>query len=155
MLQFPYQPVPIVGSPPPSLPTATTDHWRPFVPMSVIGPTGRSRYFNRALVDPGSDDTIFPIAIVRPLAVPLRPSTGHTLRWRGQVYQLRFGDVQLQMADDTTTYRWPATIAFSDAPIPYRLLGYAGCLQFFDATFRGADHTVELEPNRAYPGTTS
>ena len=155
MLQFPYQPVPLIGTPPPSLPATTTAHWRPFVPMTIIAPSGRSRTFNRVLVDPGSDDTVFPMAIVSRLHVTLRPDTAHRLRWRGQLYELRFGDVDLQMTDDVTTYRWPATVGFSDAPIPYRILGYAGCLQFFDVTFRGDERFVELEPNRLYPGATT
>ena len=152
MLQFPYQPVPLIGPPAPSLPAATTDHWRPFVPLTVIGPSGHFRFFNRALVDPGSDDTIFPLAIAGRLAVSLRADHGHRVRWRGQIYPLQFGDVELQMTDTITTFRWPAIIGFSDAPISYRILGYAGCLQFFDVTFRGDDHLVELEPNRSYPG---
>lgn len=155
MLQLPYQPVPLIGPPPPSLPATTTAHWRPFAPVTIIGPSGRSRYFNRALVDPGSDDTVFPMMIVGRLRVTLRPDIGHKLRWRGQLYELRFGDVELRMTDDATTYRWPATVGFSHAPIPYRILGYAGCLQFFDVTFRGDDRIVELEPNRSYPGTTT
>lgn len=103
MLQFPYQPVPLVGPTPPSLAAKTTAHWRPFAPMTIIGPNGRSRYFNRALIDPGSDDTVFPIAIVGRIGVTLRPDVGHRLRWRGQLYELRFGDVELQMTDEITT----------------------------------------------------
>ena len=121
--------------------------------VTSIGTAGRSRYFKRGLVDPGSDDTVFPPAIVRRIGVTLRPNTGHTLRWRGQLYQLRFGDVDLHLTDNATTYRWPAIVGFSDAPITYRILGYAGCLQFFDVTFRGDDRIVEFEPNRTYPGT--
>ena len=120
-----------------------------------MGPSGRSRYFNRTLVDPGSDDTGFPMVIVARLGVMLRPDTGHKLRWRGQLYELRFGDVELQRTDDATTDRWPATVGFSDAPIPYRILGYAGCLQYFDVTFCGDDRIVELDSNRSYPGTAT
>ena len=50
-------------------------------------------------------------------------------------------------------WQWPAVIGFSPAPIRYPILGQAGCLQFFDAKFFGADLAVELEVNRAYPGT--
>jgi hypothetical protein len=121
----------------------------------IIGPTGSFRYFNRALVDPGADDSIFPLVTAGQIGVSLRVDTGHTLRWRGQLYPLRFGDVELQIADGSATCRWPATVGFSGAPIPYRLLGYAGCLQFFDVMFRGEIRIVEFEPNRSYPGTTA
>jgi hypothetical protein len=45
-----------------------------------------------------------------------------------------------------------AIVCFSNAPIPYRILGYAGCLQFFNVTFRGADRITEIEPNQSCPG---
>ena len=153
MLQFPYEPVPLTGVPPASLPSTATARWRPFVPVTIVGPTGVSRYFKRALVDPGADDTVFPLDIVTRLHVVLRPDTGHRLRWRGQLYPLRYGDVELQLAESGTVYRWTAVVCFSNAPIPYRILGYAGCLEFFDVTFRGADRLVDIEPNPSYAGT--
>ena len=153
MLQFPYQPVPLVGTPPPSLPPTATVRWRPFAPVTIIGPTGVSRRFQRALVDPGADDTVFPLELVDRLRMVLRPDTGQKLRWRGEVYQLRYGDAELELADGDTLYRWTTVVCFSRAPIPYRILGYAGCLEFFNVTFRGADQTVEIEPNLSYPGT--
>ena len=84
MLQFPYQPVPLIGPSPPSLPPTATVHWRPFVPVTIIGTAGRSRYFKRGLVDPGSDDTVFPLAIEAD-ATQLPPLNGATPRassWR-------------------------------------------------------------------------
>jgi hypothetical protein len=153
MLQFPYEPVPLTGPPPASLPSTATAHWRPFAPVTIIGPTGVSRYFKRALVDPGADDTVFPLDLVAKLNVPLRPDTGHGLRWRGQLYSLRYGEVELQLAEGGTAYRWTAVVCFSSAPIPYRILGHAGCLEFFNVTFRGADRSIEIEPNQAYTGT--
>jgi len=112
-----------------------------------------SRRFQRALVDPGADDTVFPLELVDRLRMVLRPDTGQKLRWRGEVYQLRYGDAELELADGDTLYRWTTVVCFSRAPIPYRILGYAGCLEFFNVTFRGADQTVEIEPNLSYPGT--
>ena len=153
MLQFPYEPVPLIGPPPASLLSTATARWRPFVPLTIIGATGVCRHFNRALVDPGADDTVFPLDLVAKLHVVLRPDTGHGLRWRGQFYRLRYGEVDLQLTDGSTAYRWTAVVCFSNAPIPYRILGYAGSLQFFDVTFRGADRITEIEPNQAYPGT--
>jgi len=94
MLQFPYQPVPLVGTAPPSLPPTATVRWRPFAPVTIVGPAGVSRRFQRALLDPGADDTVFPLELVQRLRVTLRPDTGHKLRWRGQAYQLRYGDVE-------------------------------------------------------------
>lgn len=153
MLQFPYLPVPLVGPVPPSSSAGASCRFRPFVPITIRGPAGQSRYYRRALVDPGSDDTIFPLVIASRIGVKLRPDSGHRLRWTGQAYPLRFGDVQLELSDGTTVWRWPAIVAFCDAPIPYRLLGYAGCLEFMDVLFRGGDRIVELNVNSLFPGT--
>jgi hypothetical protein len=101
------------------------------------------------------DDTVFPIAIVRTLGVTLRPDVGEKLRWRGRPYDLRFGDVELSLADNVAIWRWPAAVGCSAAPMPSILLGYRACLEFLDATFRGHDRVVELDANRSYPGTTS
>ena len=152
MLQFPYEPVPLTGPAPPSLRSTATAHWRPFAPVTIVGPTGVSRHFQRALIDPGADDTVFPLDLVSVLRVVLRPDTGHRLRWRGQQYPLRYGEVALQLAEGGTTFRWTAVVCFCNAPIPYRILGNAGCLEFFDVTFRGADRLVEFEPNESYAG---
>ena len=62
MLQFPYQSEPLIGPPPPSLPASALIRWRPLIPVTLIGPGGKRRPFTRALLDTGSDDTIFPMA---------------------------------------------------------------------------------------------
>jgi hypothetical protein len=120
--------------------------------VTVIGPTGR-RFFPRALLDPGADDTVLLLAIAGLIGVALLADTGHGIRWRGQSYSLRFGAVELELSDGSAVWRWPAVVAFSPAPIRYPILGICGCLQFFDARFRGADRVVELDTNRSYPGT--
>lgn len=153
MLQFPYQSEPLRGSPPPSLRPGATVRWRPLIPVRLIGPAGQSRYFTKALLDTGSDDTVFPMGVAVLLGIRLQDATGHVVRWRGQGYQLRFGNVDLELTDGGSSLRWTAMIAFSDAPIRYPLLGNSGCLEFFDAKFFGEDRLVQLEANPAHPGT--
>jgi hypothetical protein len=156
ILRFPYQDEPFTGPPPPSLPAGAGAVWRPLIPITLIGPTGKFRAYTRAILDPGADDTVFTIDTARRLAISLLPHTGHGLRWRGQLHALRFGKVELQIAaDDGSVWQWPAVIAFSPAPLRYPILGQAGCLQFFDARFLGADLAVELEANPTFPGTQS
>lgn len=101
MLRFPYLPEPLAGPPPPSLPAGVTSRWRPLLPVRVIGPAGHFRYFPRALLDPGADDTVFPLDLVAALGIVLLPHAGHGVRWRGQLYPLRFGNVHLELADDS------------------------------------------------------
>ncbi len=109
----------------------------------------------RAVVDSAADDSVFPLVTARWINVNFRTDTGHRVRWRGQVHPLRFGDVELVLDDGHSVWRWRTVLGLSPAPIRYPILGTAGCLQFIDARFRGADTIVELEPNRLYPGTIS
>jgi hypothetical protein len=153
MSRFPYQPEPLHGPLPPSLPPGTTVRWRPLAPVAMLGPTALVRRFSRALLDSGADDTSFPLDTVTRLNVPLISDMGQRVRWRGQVYSLRFGPVELELSDGQSTWRWRAVVGFSPAPISYPILGTGGYLQFMDARFLGADLVVELETNRLYSGT--
>src|SRR5712671_4765933 len=49
----------------------------------------------------------FSTRICRLDRVILRPHLGHGLRWRGQSYPLRFGDVELELSDSVQVCRWP------------------------------------------------
>ncbi len=153
MLRFPYQDEQFAGPAPPSLPTSAVARWRPLIPITIFGQTGLSDGFYRAILDSAADDTVFPIDLARRLGVRLHPPSGHGLRWRGQLYPLRFGDVELSITDSVSVWRWPAVVSFSPAQIRYPILGQAGCLQFMDARFLGADLAVELEVNRTFHGT--
>jgi hypothetical protein len=153
MLRFPYLEEPLVGLAPPSLPVGAVIRWRPLVPVTLIGPTGQMWDYGRAVLDPAADDTVFPLDTARRIGARLRPDTGHRIRWRGQLHALRFGDVELLLTDNGSTWRWPAVVGFSPAPLRYPILGQSGCLEFLDARFLGADRILELETNRAYAGT--
>jgi hypothetical protein len=123
------------------------------VAVWVFGPGGQRRYFPEALLDTGSADVIFPGMTATFIGVLLIPSAGHYLHWHGAAYPLRFAKVEVRFTTTTASCRWPAVVGFSSAPIKYPLLGITGCLEFFDATFRGEDHVVELVPNGSFPGS--
>ena len=152
ILRFPWLDEPLRGPAPPSLPPGTTSRWRPLVPVRIYGPSGIRLQFGRALIDPGADDTIFPLDVATLLNIGLYPPTAHMMRWRGGQYALSFGDVELELADDDgVAVRWAATMAFTKAPIRYPLLGVAGCIQFFDTRLSGEDRLVEIEPGQSCP----
>jgi hypothetical protein len=153
MLRFLYQAEPLTGPAAPSKPAAAAVHWRPLVPVTVIGSGGVTRDFGRAVLDTGADDTVFPLGTALHIGAQLLPDTGHRVRWRGQLHPPRFSKVELMLTDDTSVWRWPAVVAFSPAPLRYPILGQAGCLQFMNARFLGAVLLAELEANRTYPGT--
>jgi hypothetical protein len=66
---------------------------------------------------------------------------------------VKYAQVTLRMADAKERREWPAWVGFTPALTNYALLGFAGCLQYFDATFYGALEEVELLVNPLYPGT--
>jgi hypothetical protein len=152
MLQFPYLPRRLRPPAPPNLPATSHFRLRPIVPVTLIGPTNL-RHRDQAVLDTGSDECLFPEIFLHVIGGMLRPETGYSITWRGTAYPIRYADISLMLADDASSYRWPATVAFTSAPLRYALLGTAGCLQYFDARFLGADRTVELEANWTYPGT--
>ena len=74
------------------------------------------------------------------------------MRWRGQPFALRFGEVELELTDAVgSTLRWPATVAFTTANVRYPLLGMCGCLNFFDVKYLGSSQLLEVEPNASFP----
>lgn len=152
MMRFPYQDELLTGPPPPSLPASANVRSRPLVPVTIFGPGGLFRDFGRAVLDPAADDTVFPIDTAQRLGIQLRPDSGHRVRWRGQLHPLRFGDAELVLTDNIVVWRWSAVVGFSPAPLRYPILGQAGCLQFIDVNFLGADRIVEMEINRTFAG---
>lgn len=64
---------------------------------------------------------------------------------------IRYAQLSLRITDGLEKREWPAWVGFS--PLIQRpLLGFAGFLQFFTATFRGDYEEIELTINRLYPG---
>lgn len=153
MLQFPYQDEQLKGTTPHSPPSTATYRFRPLIPIAIGRPLRRWQT-TKAVLDIGADDTIFPTAIMQLIGAVALPDRGSRIIWQGKRFTIQYAQVRLFMADDVSTYSWQATVAFTPAPLKYPLLGLAGCLQYFDARFRGADRTVELDANWSYPGTT-
>lgn len=59
----------------------------------------------------------------------------------------------MRIASATEHRAWTAWVGFTSTPVRRALLGFAGFLQFFDATFYGHREEVELAVNGLYPGT--
>ncbi len=124
---------------------------RPLVTIRIRGPVA-ARRMRSALLDTGSQDTLFPMAIAQPLGIVLGGER-YSLKWRGVRYWVEFHDVELELTTSELVWRWRTRVGFTSAPLPYALLGQRGCLNFLDAKFYGAHQMVELETNRAFPGS--
>jgi len=125
---------------------------RPVVTIAVLGPTGSVP--KDALLDTGSDDTTFLENVAISIGLDLTHAPVRYLTGIGPAgYRIRYAQVRLRLTDGVEYRDWPAWVGFTDAPLPFPTLGFAGCLQFFSEGFHGDRQEVELAVNSLYPGT--
>ena len=91
------------------------------------------------LLDTGADETVLEEWMAGYLGIDLNgaPEQPVNLIGRPGMIACRYAMVELLITDAQETYRWSALVGFVPLKLHYQLLGYAGCLQFFDAEFRG------------------
>ena len=137
--------------PSPTVPSGVL--YRPEVTIEVIGL--RRIETIQALVDTGSDETVFPASLARAIGVQLdHAATGQASAVGGHAVQLVPGSVVLQISEGGRVYRWQSTVGFLEVEQPedeVALLGYAGFLEFFRATFDSQIHELELTANDRFP----
>lgn len=64
---------------------------------------------------------------------------------------MQFARVLLQLDDaDEIRAKWSAEVGFVADGLAMPLLGFGGCLRFFDATFYGKRQEAVLEPNELF-----
>ena len=124
---------------------------RPIIAVTLIGPL---RSLARdCLLDTAADEIVFPEHLARGIGTDLSattPETSHYVRF-GSI-TVRRAVIALRLTDGVEIREWSAIASFTPSRLIYPILGFAGCLQFFDATFRGAIEEVELTTNALYPG---
>ena len=109
---------------------------RPWVTVTLLGPSNSKAI--RALLDTGADDTVFPEDAADILGIDLTNTPSRNLTGIGPAgYRVRYAEIRLRLTDGKEFREWPAWVGFTDAPLPIATLGFAGCLQFFTATFHG------------------
>jgi hypothetical protein len=124
---------------------------RPIVAVTLIGPADSRPH--DALLDTGGDETIFPDKLASKIGIDLANApAGQIHRIGAAVIDVRYAEVTLRLADNNERREWNAWIAFARQKLPYSVLGFAGCLQFFTSTFHGDREEVTLEVNSLYPG---
>lgn len=128
-----------------------THRFRPIIPITLVGPGGSALF--EGLLDTGSDFVVFSEQVAADVGIDLSQSPATTAAGVGGAASMRFADVSLRTADATERREWPARVAFTAAKMRQPILGRAGCLEFFTATFRGDVREVELAVNAAFPGT--
>ncbi|HKI30641.1 MAG TPA: hypothetical protein VKA46_02025 [Gemmataceae bacterium] len=125
---------------------------RPIVTITLIGPTG-SRAIEGGL-DSHADDTVFPEQYAVQIGIDLTNAPRGTAAGIGQVpVPVKYALVTLRLTDGVEQREWTGWVGFTPVLSRYALLGFAGCLQFFTATFFGDLEEVELTVNSLYRGT--
>lgn len=126
---------------------------RPEIPVTVIGRRDASPIIG--LVDTGSDNTILPMSVAERLGVPVRATAGPpTQVFGGNHVQLFAGEAELELQSGDEVIRWKADLYFHDFPpgeVEVAILGHAGFLNYFTATFDGLDGILTLLPNEELP----
>ncbi|MBX9579577.1 MAG: retroviral-like aspartic protease family protein [Gemmataceae bacterium] len=124
---------------------------RPVFTVTVIGPAGD--WAGPALLDTGADDTIFREDVAARVGLDLSAAPTGAASGVGAVgFPIRYAEVRLRLTDGNEFREWPARVGFTAAPLKRALLGHAGFLQFFTATFDGHRERVELAANALDPG---
>ncbi len=124
---------------------------RPLIAVTLIGPAGT--IVETAHLDPGSDDTVFPVYLAAKIGVDLTAAPqGEAAGVGNLVVPLRYAQATLRLASGQERCEWQAWVASTEAPLKRPLLGFAGFMQFFTATFHGDQEEVELAVNSLFPG---
>jgi hypothetical protein len=125
---------------------------RAVIGVTIVGPTGsRAR---DAVLDTAADDTIFSDFLAATIGVDLSNAPSGTASGVGPA-TFPFGTRRFACVwtDGVEQRDWPCWDGFTPVRIPYPMLSFAGCLQFFTATFHGDREEVELAVNGSYTGT--
>jgi predicted aspartyl protease len=126
--------------------------FRPEVRIKVHSPNGSGDFL--ALVDTGADNTILPESIAHDLGIPLFRGKGPAATaFGGQEIALSYSDIELELVHPESNLRWMARVHFvvEIAEKGTLILGHQGFLEYFTATFKGEDCTLDLEANDYLP----
>lgn len=126
--------------------------YRPEATIRVGGPRGNETI--QALLDTGSDETVFPATLAKVLGVDLDyDATSQASAVGGHEVRLVPGTVTLELSHGGEKYRWSSLASFLETEEPedeVALLGYAGFLEYFQATFDSERNEVALIPNARF-----
>lgn len=108
------------------------------------------------MVDPGSDDTLLPLAVARAIGVTMDATQiWHAEGIGGQSVPIILGEVVFELSDGAQTFRWNAKVGlvdFADPGDEVTLVGHAGFLDYFRVIFDGQQRTLELDVTSTFAG---
>lgn len=135
-MRFLYHPYPVRG-------TGSSRYkivHRPTILVRVVGASGGDEIMG--LVDTGADDTLLPDFLIKPLGVTIDPADkAIVVGIDGGTFVVRYGELDLELPG----YGWSARVGFHASF--NAVLGHAGFLEYFTATFNGRRCYLNLTPN--------
>jgi hypothetical protein len=125
---------------------------RPMIIVAILGPAGT--VVDKALLDTGADDSVFPDVVAGRIGIDLSNAPTGVAAGIGlsAAATVRYAECTLRISDGREYREWLARVGFTSAPIHRPLLGFAGFMQYFTATFHGDRESVELAVNATYAG---
>jgi hypothetical protein len=124
---------------------------RPEVKINLIGPNAIVEA--AGLIDTGADQVFVPVRLAKMLGVEIDLNALEGAKGVGG-HELRMwpGEIEIEIFADGGSYRWSVNAGFieSDDNLAPALLGHAGFLEYFQATFDGEAQTIELIPNKQF-----
>lgn len=126
---------------------------RSVIPIVIDGPNGAMEIW--ALVDTGADHTVLPRFVAEQLAIPLHQDpTVTATAYGGTPIPLSVGIATLSLSTQGKTVSWTDEFAFhesADGENETAVVGHAGFLNYFTATFDGQAGQLTLIPNSDLP----
>lgn len=128
--------------------------FQPKIPIVLVGPTGELRF--EALVDTGSDQTIFPRIDVEEITGTFIDNT-ITSEVKGRLEHhnediFLGSSCKLRLTDEDTVCEISLPIWFSNDGNSPAILGHNGFLDMFTATFDGLHKELTLVPHEKFSG---
>ncbi|MGE4001395.1 MAG: aspartyl protease family protein [Planctomycetaceae bacterium] len=123
---------------------------RPIIPVIIESPAGR-RLIVDALVDTGSDITLFPEDVASNLGIDLTESPARPLSSAlGVIADYRSAEVVLELRRGTSElFRWRTSVGFLSRQMVYSIVGTKGFFEFFALRYDASAGQLELLPNAA------
>ena len=118
---------------------------RPIVPVRLLGP---NRHWSTidALIDTGSDITLFPERLAERLGVDLTDIAEVPLTSAlGTIATYRAVELTLELRRFPDTMRWQGVVGFLPRHMTYGLLGTRGFFEFFDVQYSARQRFTEIQ----------
>jgi len=121
----------------------------PIIVVRFIGP-GQT-YLIRGLLDTGASMTLVPRSYFHKLGMSAASTERARVRTVAGSVDVLLGALDLELRSGREKYRWSAQVGFVPRGDNLALLGHAGFLDHFSATFDGLRKRVTLKPKGAFP----